>query len=146
MATHTRQLKNEGIRVEIKMGRKTVAATFAEFHLSVVQAVEVGKASGVAGKPIEKITGINKATDVTLKRGVVHDQSFSDWLNDIRSGKCKNCSIVVTVSMKGRGKSALRWKLGDLQISKYEAAALNAEGNDVAIEELVLTSEKVQLA
>ena len=145
MTTHALRPKSEGIRVEINRGRKTVAATFAEFHLSVVQAVEVGKARG-GGKPIEKITGMNKATDVTMKRGVVHDQSFSDWLNDIRSGKCKNCSVVVTVPMKARGKSVLRCKLGNVQISKYDSPALSGKGNDVAIEELVLSSEKVELA
>jgi len=144
MKTQARRPKDEGIRVEIKIGGKTVTATFAEFHLSVVQGLEGGRTS-TGGKPIEKITGMNKSTDVTLKRGVIQAKGFSDWLDDVRSGKSKNRKVAVTVPMKGPGKSALRWKLGDVQITKLDAPDLNAKGNDVAIEELVLSAEKVEL-
>jgi phage tail-like protein len=145
MATRARQSKNEGIQVAIKIGGKTVMATFAEFHLSVVQGLEVGKTSTGESKSIEKITGMNKSTDVTLKRGVIQAKGFSDWLDDVRSGKSKNRKVVVTVPMKGPGKSALRWKLGEVQITKLDAPDLNAKGNSVAIEELVLSAEKVEL-
>src|SRR5438874_5656590 len=33
-----------------------------------------------------KITGLNKATDVSLKRGVVGSLNLYQWLNDIRNG------------------------------------------------------------
>ena len=33
-----------------------------------------------------KITGLNKATDVTLKRGVIGSLNLYQWLNDIRNG------------------------------------------------------------
>jgi phage tail-like protein len=35
---------------------------------------------------ITKITGFNKSTDVTFKRGVVGSQSLHNWLNQIRTG------------------------------------------------------------
>src|SRR5215208_4820227 len=35
---------------------------------------------------VRKITGLNKATDVTLKRGVVGSLNLYDWLNQIRNG------------------------------------------------------------
>src|SRR4026208_1546365 len=38
---------------------------------------------------VRKITGLNKATDVTLKRGVIGSLYLYDWLNDIRNGNQK---------------------------------------------------------
>src|SRR5712675_3125606 len=35
---------------------------------------------------VMKITGLNKATDVTLKRGVIGSLNLYQWLNDIRNG------------------------------------------------------------
>src|ERR1700761_5812461 len=35
---------------------------------------------------VRKITGLNKATDVTLKRGVIGHLGLYAWLNDIRNG------------------------------------------------------------
>ena len=34
---------------------------------------------------VRKITGLNKATDVTLKRGVIGSLDLYSWLNDIRN-------------------------------------------------------------
>src|SRR5437763_12271494 len=38
---------------------------------------------------VMKITGLNKATDVTLKRGVIGSLNLYQWLNDIRNGDQK---------------------------------------------------------
>src|SRR6188508_877166 len=35
---------------------------------------------------VRKITGLNKSTDVTLKRGVIGSLKLYSWLNDIRNG------------------------------------------------------------
>src|SRR5882724_4935460 len=35
---------------------------------------------------VRKITGLNKATDVTMKRGVIGSLTLYTWLNQIRNG------------------------------------------------------------
>src|SRR4051795_11505409 len=35
---------------------------------------------------VRKVTGLNKSTDVTLKRGVIGSLNLYSWLNDIRNG------------------------------------------------------------
>src|SRR5205085_6422391 len=35
---------------------------------------------------VRKITGLNKATDVTMKRGVIGSLTLYNWLNQIRNG------------------------------------------------------------
>jgi phage tail-like protein len=144
MTARAKRPDKDGITVEIKVGKKKVSATFAEFHLSVVSAAKAGKKT--SNKNIPKITGLNKNIDVTMKRGVVADQGLSDWLNEVRDGKSKASKVVVTVPKGGPGTSAMRWKLRDVSIKKYVGPELNAKGGgDVAMEELVLSSEKVEL-
>ncbi len=41
---------------------------------------------------VMKITGLNKATDVTMKRGVIGSLNLYQWLNDIRNGDQKALS------------------------------------------------------
>ena len=145
MAPKTRQAQPAGILVEVKLGSKTVTATFAELHLSVVHSEQLTAGHGKAkGKSIQKITGMNKSTDVTLKRGVVSAPGFTDWLNGIRNGKSKVRKMVVTIPKSGLGRAA-RWNLKGVSITKYDGPSMNAKSNDVAIEELVLTAEGVEL-
>src|ERR671927_1779900 len=46
---------------------------------------------------VRKITGLNKSTDVTLKRGVIGSLSLYNWLNDIRNG---NQNSLRTISVQ----------------------------------------------
>ncbi len=127
MTARAKRPDKEGITVEVKVGKKKVAATFAEFHLSVVPAAKAGKKT--SKKSIAKITGINKSTDITMKRGVVADQGFTDWLNEVRDGKSKSRKVVVTVPKRGPGTSAMRWKLRDVSIKKYDRAGAECQGH-----------------
>src|SRR5688572_18441304 len=47
---------------------------------------------------VRKITGLNKSTDVTLKRGVIGALNLYQWLDDIRNGNQKAYKDV-TVSL-----------------------------------------------
>src|SRR5712671_89046 len=38
---------------------------------------------------VRKITGLNKSTDVTMKRGVIGSLNLYQWLNQIRNGDQK---------------------------------------------------------
>jgi phage tail-like protein len=44
---------------------------------------EVAGLSEKAPANVQKITGMNKSTDVTLKRGVIADPGFEDWLKGV---------------------------------------------------------------
>src|ERR1041384_787400 len=48
---------------------------------------------------VRKITGLNKATDVTLKRGVIGSLNLYNWLNDIRNGN-QSAMRTVTISLQ----------------------------------------------
>src|SRR5439155_3200487 len=46
---------------------------------------------------VQKITGLNKATDITMKRGVIGSLNLYRWLDDIRNGN-QAAQRTVTIS------------------------------------------------
>jgi phage tail-like protein len=95
---------------------------------------------------VRKITGLNKATDVTLKRGIIGSLSLYDWLNDIRNGNEAGLrTVTIQLQNEDHTQVVMTWKLLRARIVKYTTGPLNAKGCDVAMEELVLAYERLQL-
>jgi phage tail-like protein len=95
---------------------------------------------------VMKITGKNKSTDVTLKRGVIGSLNLYHWLNDIRNGDQK-AFRTVTIQLQNEDHTAVvtTWKLLRARIIKHTSGPLNAKGTDVAMEELVLAYERLEM-
>lgn len=95
---------------------------------------------------VMKITGLNKSTDVTLKRGVIGSLSLYQWLNDIRNGN-QAALRNVTVQLQNEDHTAVvqTWKLLRARITKHTSGPMNAKGTDVAMEELVLAYERLEM-
>jgi phage tail-like protein len=95
---------------------------------------------------VRKITGLNKATDVTLKRGVIGSLNLYQWLNDIRNGN-QNAERTVTIHLQNEDhtKVVQTWKLLRARIIKHVSGPLNAKGTDVAMEELTLAYERLEM-
>ncbi len=95
---------------------------------------------------VRKITGLNKATDVTLKRGVIGSLKLYQWLNQIRNGD-QTALRNVTVHLQNEDHSAVvqTWKLMRARIIKHTSGPMNAKGTDVAMEELVLAYERLEM-
>jgi len=93
-----------------------------------------------------KITGLNKATDVTLKRGVIGSLNLYQWLNDIRNGDQK-AFRTVTIQLQNEDHTAVvaTWKLLRARIIKNVNGPFNAKGTDVAMEELTLAYERLEM-
>ena len=93
-----------------------------------------------------KLTGLNKAQDVTLRRGIIGSLELYNWLNDIRNGN-QNALRNVTIQLQNEDHTAVvqTWKLLRARITKHTSGPLNAKGSDVAMEELVLTYERLEM-
>lgn len=95
---------------------------------------------------VRKITGLNKATDVTLKRGVIGSLNLYQWLNDIRNGnQSAERTVVIHLQNEDHTKIVQTWKLLRARIIKHVSGPLNAKGNDVAMEELTLAYERLEM-
>jgi phage tail-like protein len=95
---------------------------------------------------VRKITGLNKATDVTLKRGVIGSLGLYKWLDQIRNGD-QNAMRTVTIHLQNEDhtQTVQTWKLLRARIIKHTSGPLNAKGTDVAMEEMVLAYERLEM-
>lgn len=95
---------------------------------------------------VRKISGLNRVNDVTLKRGVIGSLNLYQWLNDIRNGS-SNAMRTVTIQLQNEDHSAVvqTWKLLNARIIKHTSGPMNARGTDVAMEEMVLAYERLEM-
>ncbi len=95
---------------------------------------------------VRKITGLNKSTDVTLKRGIIGSLSLYAWLDQIRNGDQKALKNVA-IHLQNEDHTAIvqTWILKRARIIKHTSGPLNAKGTDVAMEELVLAYERLEM-
>ena len=93
-----------------------------------------------------KVTGTNKTPDVTLKRGVIGSLDLYSWLNEVRNGSQDQLkTVTIKLMSEDRTTVAQQWILTNARPMKYTGPALNGKGTDVAVEELVLAAERIDL-
>lgn len=95
----------------------------------------------------KKIRGPRKWGDITIKRGATGDRSWSDWYKLAQNGRMseakRNGSIVIYSIEEGE---MLRYNFVNGWPMKYNPGSFKAGGNEVAMEELVITHEGLELA
>ena len=96
---------------------------------------------------VRKMNGLYKSSDVTLKRGLIGTTDFFAWIDLTRTGNPKSRSLVTIELMdEAHTQPVMTWKLSGARPMKYTGATLNAKtGTDVAIEELVLAIEQLDI-
>jgi phage tail-like protein len=94
---------------------------------------------------VRKLPGVVKYSNITLKSGMTDDWELWEWKQDAANGKDarRNGSIVM---MDGEGSEVLRWNFEGAWPTQWSGPSLNASGNEVAIETLVLAVERVAKA
>lgn len=95
---------------------------------------------------VRKITGMNKSTDVTLKRGVIGSLNLYRWLNQIRNGdQAALRTVQVHLQNEDHTQIVQTWRLLRARIIKHTSGPMNGKGTDVAMEELVLAYERLEM-
>ncbi len=96
---------------------------------------------------VRKVQGIHKVGDVTLKRGVVNSADMWSWIQDTRT-KGPDAKKEVSITLRDEaGKPVQTWNLHAVIPLKYTGPTFAAKGGgDVAMEELVLSAEGLDLA
>ena len=93
-----------------------------------------------------KLTGLNRASDVTLKRGLIGSLNLYQWLDQIRNGDPAAVrTVVIRLMSEDHSASVMTWKLLRVRIIKHTSGPLNARGTDVAMEEITLAYERLEL-
>lgn len=110
-----------------------------------VDVIEYRNGNSKINAPI-KLTGLNRVGNVTLKRGLIGTLSLYQWLDDIRNGG--NAGLrTVTISLQDEGHTSnvMQWRLINARIVKHSSGPLNARGQDVAMEEIEIAFERLEI-
>ena len=95
---------------------------------------------------VRKLTGLAHVNDVTLKRGIIGSLDLYEWLDQIRNGdQAAYRTVVIQLQNEDHTAVVQTWKLLRARIVKHVSGPLNAKGNDVAMEELTLAYERLEL-
>lgn len=95
---------------------------------------------------VRKIPGKRKYANLSFKRGYCPDGAKTLYAlrKLVIEGKTKRVSGTITLLDEGR-KPALVWRFFEAWPSKWAGPAFNAKNNDIAIEELELAHEGLEL-
>jgi phage tail-like protein len=92
-----------------------------------------------------KIAGLSKVSDVTLKRGIIGSLGLYNWINEIRNGDQSVRTVTIQLQNEDHTATVMTWKLMRARIVKHTSGPLNAKGTDVAMEELTLAYERLEM-
>lgn len=95
---------------------------------------------------VRKVGGVHKVSDVTLKRGIVNSITLFQWVKAARTQGPDAKKSVTILLLDEAQKPVQSWILRGVLPMKYTGATLAAKGGgDVAMEELVLSSEGLEM-
>ena len=130
-------------RVEIQA---ITATSFSEVRGLEVSIDVVEYRAGDAKLNIDqKLPGLSKVPDVTLKRGLTRDLSLWNWILSAVNGNVNRTNVAITL-LDPTDAPVVVWKLRNAWPRKWTGPALNAGSSEVAIEELELVHEGLEMS
>lgn len=96
---------------------------------------------------VRKLAGLARYPDVTLRRGIIGSLDLYQWLDDIRNGN-QAALRTVTVQLMSEDHALVvqEWKLLRARVSKHVSGPFNARCSEVAMEEVTLAYERLEMA
>ena len=91
-----------------------------------------------------KLPGQRKYANISLKRGFTKSKDLWEWRKKVIEGKTQRLPGTITMLDEGR-KPVLVWRFFEGWPSKWAGPAFNAKNNDIAIEELEIAVEGLEL-
>lgn len=92
-----------------------------------------------------KVTGLGKSADVTLKRGVMGSATVYQWFDNIRNGQNETRTVRIELRNEENSSSVQTWVLQGARVIKFTTGPLNAKSNEIAMEELTLSFERMEV-
>jgi phage tail-like protein len=95
---------------------------------------------------VRKLTGLARVNDITLRRGIIGSLDLYDWLDQIRNGDQSGVrNVTVQLMSEDHTTVAETWRLFRARIVRHLSGPFDARCSDVAMEELTLAYERLEL-
>ena len=94
-----------------------------------------------------KLAGLARVSDVTLSRGIIGSLNLYAWIDQVRNGDQAGLrTVVIQLLNEDHTAIVMTWRLLRARPVKYTSGPLNAKGTDVAMEELTIAFERLEVA
>jgi len=113
-------------------------------------AIEYREGADATNAP-RKLPGIEKYSNVSLKRGVTGSLALWSWRQEVRDGgsafpPTRNVVIKLLNEKHDRNSPAMTFTLTNAWPTKLMGPTMNAKGNDFAVEQLDLAHERLDIS
>ncbi len=93
---------------------------------------------------VRKLPGLKKFSNITLKRGVIGDLSFWEWIKTAMNGQVERRSVTIRLLDESR-EAVLAWRISNAWPCRYDGPSLDAKTSAVALEVLEICHEGLEL-
>jgi len=140
----TRKVSPRNLRFRIEIDGVPLAR-FSELVMGAGAEDPAGHPRGTDARA-KRRAGLVKARNVTLKGGITDSLQLSTWRAKAAAGPLPGSrQKVVIVEVDEKGTDVARYVVNGAWPVKYESTDLKADGNEIAIESLELSSEGIEL-
>ncbi len=138
---------NQHFRVDLGDGSQGVEASFAEVVLPDISIDVIEYRTGEDKESgTHKLPGLAHYDNVVLRRGIIGSLHLYNWINAVRDGDPNaRRNVIISLLSEDLSEVVFTWKLSRAWPAKYSFGDLEAAGEDVAIEELVLAYERLDI-
>ena len=138
---------NQHFRVDLGDGSEGPAAGFSQVVLPDISIDVIEYRTGNdKDSGTHKLPGLAHYGNVILRRGIIGSLNLYDWINQVRNGDAKaRRNVTIKLLSEDLATVVFTWKLLHALPVKYHFGDLNAKGTDVAMEELVLAYERLEM-
>ena len=99
--------------------------------------------SGGDSTTVYKLPGKTSYSDITLKWGTTTSTELWSWRSDVINGTVNRKNGSVVLYDLANQTEVARWDFFNAWPTKWDGPSLNAKGNDISIETLVIAVERV---
>ncbi len=122
----------------------SVKGSFSEVSGLETEVKVIEYRNGSDNNMVRKLPGLNKFANITLKRGIIGDLTFWNWLLTARQGKVQRATLAIILLDENRNP-VMRWNFIRAWPCRWTGPALNAKCNEVAIETLEICHEGMEI-
>lgn len=94
---------------------------------------------------VHRLAGRVQYLDVTLKYGLTSSRALWDWFQSGVKGSVQRKNISILLMDSTGSREEMRWNLNGTWVKEWRAAALDALGQEVAVESMTLVYETLEL-
>jgi phage tail-like protein len=121
-----------------------VKASFTEVSGLDAEIAPIEYRNGSEDITVRKMPGLKKYTNIVLKRGVIGDVTFWNWILQGMNGAINRVSGSINL-LDEQKNLVMQWKFTRAWPCKYTGPGLNAKNNEIAIESLEICHEGLSI-